>query len=233
PIATIIAMLAGLFFAWRARSPAPKPKKGQPAVPGPSSWAPYVFWPVVIYLGFSVASNLNIGHRHILPIFPFLYVACGALAAPLMKRGVVAAVALVLLSVAPLLAWGHHLSYMNLFAGGEAHGWEKLSDSNFDWGQDLPRLTEWTRAHGVKEPVNLVYFGTADPRWYGLRYHNLRTAAFPEPVQRPGYLAISSVDVIGLMFPPERRGHWRQWLATHKAQRVGTAGKSIFIYQID
>lgn len=232
PIATIVAILAGLFYAWRSRAPAAKPKKGQPPVQGAAPWAPFLFWPVVIYLGFSVASNLDIGHRHILPIFPFLYVACGALAAPLMKRRAVAAVALVLVVIPPVLAWGHHLSYMNLFAGGDAKGWEKLSDSNFDWGQDLPHLAEWTHKHGVKQPINLVYFGTADPRWYGLRYHNLRTGAFPEPV-RPGYLAISSVDVVGLMFPPEQRGHWRQWLAAHQAQRVGTAGRSIFIYRIE
>ncbi|HEX7153479.1 MAG TPA: glycosyltransferase family 39 protein [Thermoanaerobaculia bacterium] len=208
PLAAIVAIVAGLYFARR--------KAG-----------PFLFWPVVIYLGFSLLSNLNIGHRHILPIFPFLYVACGSLAEPLLKqRRAVAAVAALLIVIAPVIAWGHHLSYMNVLGG-----WDKLSDSNFDWGQDLPRLAEWTRANNVTEPINLVYFGTADPKWYGIRYHNLRTAAFPEP-QRPGYLAISSVDVIGLMFPPERRGHWRTWLDTHKAQQVGTAGKTIFIYRV-
>jgi Dolichyl-phosphate-mannose-protein mannosyltransferase len=186
---------------------------------------PFLWVPVVIYLGFSLASNLNIGHRHILPIFPFLYVACGALAK---WKPRVVAVLLLATVISTSLAWGRHVSYMNALGG-----WGQLSDSNFDWGQDLERLGNWVDANQIKEPINLVYFGTANPRWYGFRYHDLRTAEFPAPRQVPGVLAISSADYLGIQFEPARREHWRTWLARRNAKRIGTAGDSIFLYRIE
>jgi len=34
--------------------------------------------PVIVYFAFSLASGLNIGLRHLLPIYPFLFLATGA-----------------------------------------------------------------------------------------------------------------------------------------------------------
>jgi len=42
-------------------------------------------------------------------------------------------------------------------------------DSSLDWGQDLPALKRWMDRDNI-EPVFLAYFGTADPRAYGVRY---------------------------------------------------------------
>lgn len=211
PIPIIIAIVAGL---WLARKRA----------------GPFLFWPVVIYLAISLLQNLNIGHRHLLPIYPFLYVACGSLSAIRRKStGRIAGVTLLLALIAgDAWMWGRHLSYMNV-----PNGWTKLNDSNFDWGQDLKRLGQWTRDNNVREPINLVYFGTADPKWYGIAHHNLRNAAFPDPAQVPGYFAISSADYLGLFFPPERRTYWRDYLQRAGARPVDTAGSTIFIYRIE
>jgi hypothetical protein len=62
-------------------------------------------------------------------------------------------------------------------------------DSNIDWGQDLIRLKDWMAAHGVDE-IDLAYFGTADPRAYGIRFRKVSMlfdffpelpAVWPEP----------------------------------------------------
>jgi len=35
---------------------------------------------ILVYSAFSLTSHLNIGHRHLLPIYPALFIACGACA---------------------------------------------------------------------------------------------------------------------------------------------------------
>src|SRR5205814_6405278 len=56
------ALLIGLVLAWRRRH----------------AGTGFLVIPVLIYVAYAVTGNLNIGHRHILPIFPFLYILCGA-----------------------------------------------------------------------------------------------------------------------------------------------------------
>ncbi|HEY0139544.1 MAG TPA: glycosyltransferase family 39 protein [Thermoanaerobaculia bacterium] len=206
---------------------------------------PFLLWPVTLYFLISINSNLNLGHRHILPVYPFLYVLCGALALTWKKRTLgLAAIAIVLTAVvvplpkpAPLL--GRHLSYMNAFAGGPWNGHEHLLDSNYVWGQDLERLGEWLAKNNVREPINLVYSSMAEPRYYGIRYYNLQWGYWSEPQMppdlavTPGYLAIDADRLHGLGMEPAQRSFWPQFLARHRAKEVGRAGYSIFIYRIE
>ena len=71
----------------------------------------------------------------------------------------------------------HHLAYFNEVAGGPKGGVNWLVDSNLDWGQDLKRLQDYAERHGV-ESLRLLYFGTAEPSYYGLRYAPLTLADF-------------------------------------------------------
>jgi hypothetical protein len=209
---------------------------------------PFLLWPVALYLFLSIQSNLNLGHRHILPVYPFLYVLCGALAVTWQRRRslsfgiaafavVVTAFVVILPKLAPL--WGRHLSYMNALAGGPWNGHQKLLDSNYVWGQDLERLGEWLAVNNVKEPVNLVYSSMAEPRYYGVPYRNLQDGYWSEPqllpnqARTPGYLAIDADRLHGLGLPPTERTVWPQFLASRNAKEVGRAGYSIFIYRIE
>ena len=76
------------------------------------------------------------------------------------------------LLLATLAVHPHYLSFFNLPAGGPANGYKILIDSNVDWGQDLLRLQAWMAANEVDE-VNLSWFGSADPAYYGLNYRPL------------------------------------------------------------
>ncbi len=148
-------------------------------VRSPDRWAAlYPATPFLLFFGIywasSVASQLNIGHRHILPIYPILFLAAGALGPWLVSRQRVLAA-----GVAGLLAWQaaeairiapHHLAYFNPIGGGPANGWRHLVDSSLDWGQDLPALKRWLDRHTrPEETVFLSYFGTGDPDYYGIR----------------------------------------------------------------
>jgi 4-amino-4-deoxy-L-arabinose transferase-like glycosyltransferase len=221
PLPILIALVIGLVMAWRRRG-------AQLAL---------LAVPVVIYGGYALIGNLDIGHRHLFPTFPLLYALCGAVGgwwAESRARLVIAPAWLVFSALfagtTPVI--NRHLSYMNELAGGPRAGALKLSDSNFDWGQDLALLGKWYAASGIREPINLVYFGNADPRSYGIRYVNLRSPDFPEP-QSGQWFAISQVDFLGIQFEAgHRRAYWESMLARHGARRVETPFYSIFVFRL-
>jgi len=213
PIATIIAILCALFIAFRSRRR-----------------EPFLLIPAALYLGFALSSHLDIGIRHLLPMYPFLYVLCGILA----RRFFVAAAAAALscfVVFAPFdPMWGRHLSYFNELAGGPTSGWKILSDSNIDWGQDLPRLRDWLAAHGAADQkINLVFFGPADPHYYGIRYADV---LHDEPLIRPAYLAISITWYSGADSDFFKMHEWEEFAANHNAKLVGRAGYSILIFEV-
>jgi hypothetical protein len=123
---------------------------------------------VACYAATAVASNINIGHRHLLPLYPPLLVAAGAAAAWLGTRAGrwLIGAALLWLVGANLYIHPHYLSYFNELIGGPARGHLYLADSNVDWGQDLKRLAAYARRH-PGEKLKLAYFGAAIPTRYG------------------------------------------------------------------
>jgi len=126
---------------------------------------------LVVYGAFSVQSSLNIGHRHILPMYACAAVLASAVAcvrtSPRLFRALVAA-ALAAQIGTSLLARPDYLPYFNPLAGGTENGYRYFVDSSLDWGQDLPRLKKWLDARPDRDPVFLSYFGSGSPRYYGI-----------------------------------------------------------------
>ena len=127
----------------------------------------------VVYGAFSLASHLNIGHRHILPVYPVLFILVGGLAAPgVLSQAWRRWTALLILGatlVANARVAPHYLAFFNTLAGGPANGWRLLVDSSLDWGQDLSGLRTWLKQHNPRpnpQPVFLSYFGSGDPAYY-------------------------------------------------------------------
>jgi 4-amino-4-deoxy-L-arabinose transferase-like glycosyltransferase len=126
---------------------------------------------LLVYAGFSVTSNLNIGHRHLLPVYPVLFILAGGLVASgaaTWRRGIaVAALALSALELARIHP--HHLAYFNGLVGGPSQGWRHLVDSSLDWGQDAPALGAWlARERRPGEAVYHSVFGQRRMAAYGV-----------------------------------------------------------------
>jgi 4-amino-4-deoxy-L-arabinose transferase-like glycosyltransferase len=100
-----------------------------------------------VYTAMSVTSHLNIGHRHLLPLYPVLFVAAGGLAVAggARWRRVVAVAALALGVIESVAVRPHYLAFFNASVGGPSQGWRHLVDSSLDWGQDAPLLVDWLR----------------------------------------------------------------------------------------
>ncbi len=196
--------------------------------------------PTAVYFLISLFTPLNIGYRHLLPILPFLYLFVAAqpvrfcpFVAPLFPSSF----AFWLLVVA-LSAWPNYIPYFNWAAGSPENRWRLLSDSNLDWGQDLPALAQWQTARGV--PLYLSYFGTAHPSAYGLNFTALPTWE-PGPEQipaarqtfnphdpAPGFYAISVTNLQGLVL-----GEASDTFAWFRDQEpVAQIGGSIFVYEV-
>jgi hypothetical protein len=160
----------------------------------------------LVYTVVSVTSHLNIGHRHLLPLYPLLFIGLGCLAAEALRRhsrrlAVLSALLLAGQAAASLSARPDYLAYFNELAGGRDQGYRYLVDSSLDWGQDLPELSTWLPAHAAPgEPVYLSYFGLSDPAQYGI--HALPLPSVPQqqarlPLEelRPGLYCISASNL--------------------------------------
>lgn len=126
---------------------------------------------LLVYTGVSVTSNLNIGHRHLLPVYPVLFILAGGLAATgaARWRRAVAMVAMALAMFEVARIHPHHLAYFNAFVGGPSQGWRHLVDSSLDWGQDAPALSEWlARERRANEAVYFSVFGQRRMAAYGV-----------------------------------------------------------------
>ncbi len=150
---------------------------------------------IAIYWAQAITSPLNIGVRHVLPTFPFIYLLIsrqtirwvkgysletpsdflGALKSfyrnylrPL-KRGLCLILLLSWMAIATLITYPHYLSYYNELGGGTWNGYKIAVDSNYDWGQDLKRLVAFFETVPESEKQNGIaidYFGGGNPHYY-------------------------------------------------------------------
>jgi hypothetical protein len=202
--------------------------------------AVFLWLPVLVYVALTFTRGLQIGHRHLLPVLPFVFVASGEAAAAMATARARASRA----AVALLAAWyafgtlrthPHHLAYFNEIAGGPANGYRHLVDSNLDWGQDLKRLAAWWRAAG-RPPLKLSYFGSADPAYYGIESEALPGYSAPHPprvtrdVARGDLLAVSATNLQGVYLDPEDRPLMARIRQMSPVARVGF---SILVYRAD
>jgi hypothetical protein len=136
--------------------------------------------PPLFYLLVAMSSRMNIGVRHILPMYAFIAIlGAGALwaLASTDKRWVYAMVGVLALHVgSSVRAFPSNMAYSNELWGGPSRTHRYLSDSNSDWAQQLKSLKKYLDARGVRD-CWFAYFGqgTADVAYYGIPCRALPT----------------------------------------------------------
>jgi hypothetical protein len=199
--------------------------------------------PIIAVLIFSAAWTVNIGLRHILPIFPFLFILVGSLAewwASRRKRfipgGVLILVCLLWNSREAVQILPDHLAYFNQLAGGPKNGFRYLSDSNIDWGQSAKQLRAYVQRQGL--PAIYGAFSTnSDPWYYGLKYQyvpgtgNLKDALARGFLVPPGIsrelFAVSAMVLQSVGFVKHDAYDWLK-----SRTPIAQVGYSILIYDI-
>ncbi len=222
PLATLIAaFLAGLLVL-RLR---------------PTSWTAIALAvPFLLYLLMAMRTNLNIGFRHILPIYPFAFIAIGWAASRALerfgRRAMIFSILLLLaLSTESLSAFPNFIPFFNIAAGGSRGGFHLLGDSNLDWGQDLPLLLDWQKQH-PQVPLYLSYFGLVDPTSYGIKYIPLPGGYHYDPKPAwpttPCVMAVSASYLQGLYVDPQLYQEFYKPLA--RQHPIEILGGSIYLY---
>lgn len=198
----------------------------------------FLLVPTLTYFAFAAWSHLNVGWRHILPIYPFLFVWLAGMTLQVWRSGQrLSRLGLLFLSVwlcgSTLSAYPNYLSYFSEAIGGASRGHAFLVDSSLDWGQDLKALKAWMARNQV-ERIQLAYFGTADPAYYKINADYLPGSVYVtqpslrDPLESSGYVAISETFLAGLYLDrPERYANFRD------REPVATLGHSMRVYKLD
>jgi hypothetical protein len=208
----------------------------------PAGRLAFLVVPPAVYMLASMASNLNIGVRHVLPVYPFMAIAAGATLAalPRLSAGARRRVAAAIVALAAWHAFEgvryrpHFLSYFNQLAGGPEQGYRVLSDSNVDWGQDLYLLKQWVETHDAGG-LKVSYFGPAQPDVdAGIPCEYVTPPAMSPrrrgtvPLRAGDLLAVSATHLAGM------RGvrPYGLFLPLMQHEPLARVGYSIFIYRI-
>jgi hypothetical protein len=200
----------------------------------------FLIVPVALFLGVAIASMLNLGVRHLLPIYPFCVALAGAAAASLASRSVGAKVAvaalLVFTMVSSLRCFPDFLAYSNEIAGGPSRTYRIVTDSNADWGQGL----KWTKAYLDRHPTPDCWIDytnpLVDPAYYGIKCkpllsgfgHLVGNGPKSVPATIIGTVFLTSTDRDGLMWGP---GTLNPYAVFRDREPDDVIGNAVLVYR--
>ena len=140
----------------------------------------FLIAPPAFYFTVAMSSHLNIGARHILPVWVFCCVLAGAGLSALIQhnhRWIYPVAVLLIFQIATTLHVSpNYIAYSNEAWGGPTHTYRYLSDSNTDWGQQLLATSAYLRDHHITH-CYFAYFVTPFvlPSDYGIPCVNIPT----------------------------------------------------------
>ena len=206
----------------------------------------FLYLPVALLVAITCIWKVNIGLRHLLPIYPFLYLGVGRLMTRWPdggRAGRLTALIPVLVILCLLSAgWEaasiapYHLAYFNGLVGGPENGHRYLLDSNLDWGQAAKAVRQYMTQENIAA-LYLAFAGNSDPWYEGVRYQyvpgsgNLqnpkeRLFLMPERAERE-LLAVSAMVLHSVHFTdPDLYG----WLEGRRP--IAMPGYSYLVYDI-
>ena len=215
PVVTLALFGIGLLAL--TRLPMPKIHKAILIVP-----------PVIFLLFASFVNQIHIGIRHILPIYPFIFLIAGG-SIPLMNliktqpvKKVLQSILLVAVItsiVRNLQFMPHQLSYFNELVGNETEG---VKHSTLNVGQDNKRLAKLIHQLNVPHfKIASISNNLAEYEYYGLSWSFMDLDEYEAP--KPGYY------VLDLDAYNQQQGNERSWFRNRKPDYV--AGKILYVFE--
>ena len=141
----------------------------------------FVLVPALVYFITAIVFGMNIGSRHLLPFYAYLFILAGAAAAAVAKSSrrwfIACAVLVAAHVVSSMTVYPNFMAYANEAFGGPAKLPMLLSDANIEWGQQLFQVKQWQDRH-PNEECWFAYFvhPLIRTETYGIRCHHLPNA---------------------------------------------------------
>ncbi len=112
----------------------------------------FLVFPIIFFWALlSFFNNFQIGIRHILLIFPLIYIGLGKLFYEVAKRNIAYKSVIIIASFYSLLSvflyYPYIIPYTNAFAGDKKKVYTKMIDSSIDYGQSDSSVNEYVAAH--------------------------------------------------------------------------------------
>jgi len=203
---------------------------------------------IALYWYSSLRSILNIGVRHILPTFPFIFLLVAQQISlwfadrPENKEKLIQAlkysfVAILIIwqAISVVSVYPSFLAYFNESINGPTNGYKYVVDSNLDWGQDLRRLVTWVNNNKI-DKIHLHYFGGAVPEYYLGNKFIFWWGKYPatDITISGGWLAVSATFLQGGrgQFVPGLANDAGDYTWLNNYTPVIVIGHSIFVYYI-
>jgi len=200
----------------------------------------FILIPWVVYLAVAIQAGMNIGARHILPLYALAAILAGggivALAAQNRRWMWVGAALIVAHIVSALTVFPNYLAYANEAWGGPNNVHNLLSDANVDWAQQLIQVKQWQDSHPGEE-CWFSYFARPeiDPAVYGITCHALPTidtfwlgGSDIVPAEINGTVLISAGDLSGCEWPSGRMNPYRDFQPLQPAESIDYG---VFVYR--
>jgi Dolichyl-phosphate-mannose-protein mannosyltransferase len=206
----------------------------------------------LLYLFVSLLSRIDIGVRHLLPIYPLLIIwASQAVYWPFRQHSMDVSKTIIMTGLACWYLFGvvtvhpHYLAYFNELAGGPENGYRYLSDSNVDMGQDIKRLGAYLDAVGVKN-VTVLCSAKSSSLWACKTVKHYIPSAKPWDPNLPssslnrlptGFFVVGKtprwLTGAALKGDPEALSHWKEVEKNlESVEPLATVGYSIDLYYL-
>lgn len=184
---------------------------------------------IVILLLAGMLNRVNIGIRHVLPLYPLLFIYTGRIALLSNKtlRGVLVPILFLWYLAASVWISPHYLAYFNEAVGGPVNAHNLLDDSNIDWGQDLAALQKVQQQY-PGEPLYVATNWILHPPAFDFEATLLKEDQIPKPPK--GIIAVGKHWAVRHRLH-RRSPYYFDWF--EKYEPVGHVGHSILLYRFE
>lgn len=179
----------------------------------------------ILYMLVAMKSHVNLGVRHLIPVFPFVFIGLTRFVHEDVIRKkflqyIIGTIFIIGITT-PFIVYPYPLAYYSEIIGGSSNGHKYIMDSNIDWGQNLKHLNLYLTERN-NPPVCLNYFGQGNPEHEGIDYLLFPSQEDVELGTNVDCLAAISVQLL------YDRDNTYEWL--RKYSPIDIIGYGIYVY---
>ena len=211
-------------------------------------WKTAPLWSfAIIYIISCLMSGLNIGHRHLLPLYPIIFIFCGSILSrkrwKTQRLGTAICISLSgWLIFETLLAYPDYIAFFNRAVGNKDQTYRLLSDSSLDWGQEMWNLDEFLQQENNPKnnpaPVYVSVLNILPPKYFLPQQQVITLPMFADYSDgkyefKPGWYVFSATmlnNVYNSDSNQQKYQRLRLYLRERQPDKV--IGHSLFIYKL-